>query len=126
MRICRLLLLATCSFTALPLLAAQCTAPPVPVVDANSWVGWGNGADNDRHSPAGLSSADVGALQLQWSFAFPGVSSVVGNPVVIGDVVYIGVDTGQLYALDVNTACVHWVIQAEAGVRTAPAFAEVD
>jgi polyvinyl alcohol dehydrogenase (cytochrome) len=126
MRIWQSLLLLTCTFTTLPLLAAQCTFPPAPAVDANSWVGWGNGADNSRHSGEGLNSADLNSLQLQWTFAFPGVSSVVGNPVVLGNVIYIGVDSGQVYALDADSACVHWVLQADAGVRTAPAFAQLN
>lgn len=126
MHICRLLLALACTSTTLPLLAAQCTNPPAPVINGESWVGWGNGTDNDRHSAAGLDSGDLASLELKWSFAFPEVTSVVGNPVVIGDVIYIGVDTGQVYALDANTACVHWVVQADAGVRTAPSFADLN
>ena len=64
-------------------------------------------------------------MQLKWAFGFPGVSSVVGNPVVHGNVIYIGVDSGEMYALDIDSACVYWTFKADAGVRTAPALAQV-
>src|SRR5690606_15237879 len=41
-------------------------------------------------------------------------------------VLIIGVDTGNVYALDIDTGCEHWVFQAPAGVRTAPALGMVD
>lgn len=126
MRIWQTLLSLTCLFTTLPLLAAQCTFPAAPAANADSWLGWGNGTDNDRYVANGLNSEDLDNLQLQWAFAFPGVSSVVGNPVVVGNVIYIGVDSGQLYAIDLDSACIHWTVQADAGVRTAPAFAELN
>ncbi|MES2604273.1 MAG: PQQ-binding-like beta-propeller repeat protein, partial [Pseudomonadota bacterium] len=113
------------SLASLPSFAAQCSSPP-DLTAASQWQGWGNGTSNARHTPDGLTSADLPNLQLQWSFAFPGVSSVVGNPVVQGNVVYIGVDSGQLYALDIESACTYWIFQADAGVRTAPAMGNVN
>jgi polyvinyl alcohol dehydrogenase (cytochrome) len=105
--------------------AAQCASAP-DMSGTTQWTGWGNGNTNSRHSPAGISVPDAAQLQLQWAFAFPGVTSVVGNPVVHGDVVFIGVDSGEVYAIDINTACVYWVFKAEAGVRTAAAVGEVN
>lgn len=119
------LLALLASFTSFAAIAAQCPAP-ANVAGTSEWQGWGNGSSNARYVPAGLSSAEVGQLKLQWAFAFPGVTSVVGNPVVHGDVIYIGVDSGEVYALDSNTACVYWTFKADAGVRTAPAVAEVN
>ena len=67
----------------------------------------------------GLSAADVPRLTLKWSFGFPGVSSVYGQPTVAGGRVFVGVDTGYVYALDAATGCVHWSFLAETGVRNA-------
>lgn len=111
-------------FTTVPTLAAQCDGPAIPAT-GETWQGWGNGYGNNRHVADGLGSADLPTMQLKWAFGFPGVSSVVGNPVVHGNVIYIGVDSGEVYALDIDSACVYWTFKADAGVRTAPALAQV-
>ena len=61
----------------------------------------------------------VPRLKLKWTFGFPSASSVYGQPTVAGGRVFIGVDTGYVYALDAATGCVHWSFQAETGVRNA-------
>jgi polyvinyl alcohol dehydrogenase (cytochrome) len=58
-------------------------------------------------------------LTIKWAFGFPGVSSVYGQPTVAGGRVFVGVDTGYVYALDAATGCVHWSFLAETGVRNA-------
>jgi polyvinyl alcohol dehydrogenase (cytochrome) len=120
----QLLLWVSCA-AANHVLAETCQQLPTLTPQASDWAGWGQGQDNDRYTK-GLSSRDVGSLQLRWAFAFRGVSSVVGNPVVLGTTVFIGVDSGQVYALNIDTGCVYWTFQAEAGVRTAPALAKID
>ncbi len=110
---------------ALPALAANCDKP-ASLTGSSQWQGWGNGVANSRYSPDGLASKDLASLRLRWAFAFPDVSSVVGNPVVHGAVVYIGVDNGEVYALDLESACVYWTYKAAAGVRTAPALATIN
>ena len=102
--------------------AAACSQSPQLSGDAN-WTGWGNGYSNTRATSQGINSEDVANLELRWAFGFPGVGSVIGNPVVQGDVVFIGVDTGDVYALDADTACMYWSFKADNGVRTAPAVA---
>ena len=47
------------------------------------------------------------------------MSSVYGQPTVAGGRVFVGVDTGHVYALDAATGCVHWSFLAETGVRNA-------
>ena len=74
---------------------------------------------HDSSAHAGLSAADVPRLTLKWAFGFPGVSSVYGQPTVAGGRVFVGVDTGYVYALDAATGCVHWSFLAETGVRNA-------
>ena len=93
-----------------------------------SWNGWSPDATNRRFQAApGLAAGDVPRLTLKWAFGFPGVSSVYGQPTVAGGRVFVGVDTGYVYALDAATGCVHWSFLAETGVRNAvnvgPAFA---
>ncbi len=107
-----------------PAVAASCDKAPT-LAGSSQWLGWGNGPANSRYNSDGLNSKDLASLHLHWAFAFPGVSSVVGNPVVHGDVVYIGVDSGEVYALDLESACVYWTYKAQAGVRTAPAMATI-
>ncbi len=87
-----------------------------------AWNGWGVDASNSRfqtEKTAGLVAAQVPRLKLKWAFGFPGASSVFGQPSVAGGRVFLGVDTGFVYALDAGTGCVYWSFEAEAGVRTA-------
>jgi polyvinyl alcohol dehydrogenase (cytochrome) len=95
----------------------------VPLADLRSspaWNGWSPEATNARFQRApGLSAADLPRLSLKWAFGFPGVSSVYGQPTVAGGRVFVGVDTGYVYALDAATGCVHWSFLAETGVRNA-------
>ena len=109
----------------------RCSAgsPMRDVAAGPTWNGWSPDPNNMRfHRASGLSAADVPRLTLKWAFGFPGVSSVYGQPTVAGGRVFVGVDTGYVYALDAATGCVHWSFLAETGVRNAvsigPASAE--
>ena len=86
-----------------------------------AWNGWGVDYANTRFQPqgAGLSSATVPRLRLQWAFGFPGASAVYGQPTIAGGRVFAGADTGYVYSLDQASGCVHWSFQAQAGVRSA-------
>jgi polyvinyl alcohol dehydrogenase (cytochrome) len=87
-----------------------------------SWNGWGADAANTRFQPAGsagLSVGDVSRLRLKWAFGVPGATAVYGQPTLVGGRVFVGADTGYVYALDQATGCVHWSFQADAGVRSA-------
>ena len=90
------------------------------------WNGWSPDATNARFQRApGISAADVPRLTLKWAFGFPGVSSVYGQPTVAGGRVFVGVDTGYVYALDAATGCVHWSFLADTGVRNAVSIGPV-
>jgi polyvinyl alcohol dehydrogenase (cytochrome) len=94
-----------------------------------AWNGWGVDRENTRFQPsesAGLSSPQLSRLQLKWAFGFPGASAVYGQPTIAGDRVFVGADTGYVYALDQSTGCVHWSFQAQAGVRSAVTIGPVD
>lgn len=92
-----------------------------------AWNGWGADLSNTRFQPAKtaqLTADGVPRLKLKWAFGFPGVRSVLGEPSVAGGRVFLGVDTGFVYALDADTGCVFWSFEAEAGVRSAITVAQ--
>jgi polyvinyl alcohol dehydrogenase (cytochrome) len=92
-----------------------------------SWNGWGFDPGNSRFQPAPeLSSAQVSRLKLKWAFGFPNGNSAYGQPTVVGGRVYVGADTGFVYALDAASGCVHWSFKAAAGVRTAVSISPSD
>ncbi len=87
----------------------------------SEWNGWGVDQSNTRFqtNPGGLTAATAPKLALKWAFGFPFGNSAYGQPSVVGDRVFVGADTGFVYALDAATGCVHWSYRARAGVRTA-------
>ncbi len=108
-------------------LAAACTQTPVLTAEGSGWTGWGNGYANTRQADGSITSADLGTLQLRWAYGFANAGSVVGNPVVHDNVLYIGVDSGEVHAIDAASGCTYWVFTSPSGgVRTAPALADVD
>lgn len=89
---------------------------------APAWNGWGADASNSRFQPdksAQIPVDQVSRLKLKWAFGFPGVKSVMGQPSIAARRVFLGVDTGLVYALDAASGCVYWSFQADAGVRSA-------
>jgi polyvinyl alcohol dehydrogenase (cytochrome) len=87
-----------------------------------SWNGWGVTTANTRFQAgdaAGLAPEAVSRLKLKWAFGFPGASSASSQPVVAGGRVYVSSWEGDVFSLDAKTGCIHWMIEAEAGVRSA-------
>jgi polyvinyl alcohol dehydrogenase (cytochrome) len=87
-----------------------------------SWNGWGADAGNTRFQPASeaqLSVADIPRLKLKWAFGFPGARAVSGQPALVAGRVFVSADTGDVYALDSMSGCVHWSFHADAAVRSA-------
>jgi polyvinyl alcohol dehydrogenase (cytochrome) len=100
----------------------RCTASArmADVAGSPAWNGWSPDPTNARfQTNGGITGADIPRLTLKWAFGFPGASSVYGQPTVAGGRVFVGVDTGYVYALDARTGCVHWSFLAESGVRNA-------
>jgi polyvinyl alcohol dehydrogenase (cytochrome) len=95
-------------------------APAFAPFKASEWNGWAADAANTRFQPSpGFDAASVPALALKWAFGFPNGNSAYGQPSIVGGRVFVGSDTGYLYALDAASGCVHWSFEAMAGVRTA-------
>jgi polyvinyl alcohol dehydrogenase (cytochrome) len=105
----------------------QAAAPFTPFT-GSEWNGWGADGANTRYqdNPGGLAPANVPQLALAWAFGFPSGNSAYGQPSVVGGRVFVGADTGFVYALDAATGCVHWSFRARAGVRTAPSIGAGD
>lgn len=107
--------------------AATCTEAPLLDGSGARWTGWGNGYANTRQADGSIASTDLDSLELRWAYGFAGAGSVVGNPVIHNDALYIGVDSGEVHALDVRSGCTYWVFTSPSGgVRTAPALAQVN
>ncbi len=99
-------------------------APCAPGSFTGTWNGWGAGTSNTRYQAStSITPQNVAQLDLKWSFGFPGSRSVMGQPSVVDGRVYVGADTGQVYALDASTGCVLWSYKADAAVRTAISLA---
>lgn len=105
--------------------APKC-ATPLARAGATVWNGWGNGMANARFQPAkaaGLDAKAVGELELAWSFGFPGAQRARSQPLVTERALYVGSQSGHVYALDPKTGCLFWTYDAGAEVRTAPILA---
>src|SRR4030095_10269508 len=55
----------------------------------------------------------------EWGFGFPRGNWASGQPSIVGGRVFVGADTGFVYAIDTATGCLYWSFRADAGVRTA-------
>jgi polyvinyl alcohol dehydrogenase (cytochrome) len=89
---------------------------------AASWNGWGADIVNSRFAAAQvarMAAEDLPHLKLKWAFGFPGASSGGTQPVVYAGRLYVGDAEGDLFALDAETGCIQWTIEAEAGIRSA-------
>ena len=89
---------------------------------------WGLGLENRRFvdgAQAGISLDNVASLELAWSVAFPRVTDMRSQPVIIGDTLYIGDKAGKFYALDRFSGCVRGDMQVLSGVRSAITLAEL-
>jgi polyvinyl alcohol dehydrogenase (cytochrome) len=108
--------------------AARAAAFANPLA-APGWNGWSVNASNARYqdaAAAGITAAAVPRLKLKWAFGFPGDIAADAQPTVIGGRVFVGSQSGNVYALDAATGCVHWFFQAAASVRAAVSVGRVD
>ena len=104
-----------------------CSEPEGP--DQQVWVeNWGQGVENRRFvdsTQTGIKASNVAGLELAWSFAFPVVTDMRSQPVIIGDTMYIGDKAGKLFALSRFSGCVRKQIDILAGLRSAITLAEL-
>jgi len=88
-----------------------------PIQASNSdWPTLGFDESSSRFQPnPGFRAADVPRLKVKWAFSMPGG----GQPIVIGDWLFITNRGGKFYALDAKSGCVHWAVE-DASSRTTP------
>jgi polyvinyl alcohol dehydrogenase (cytochrome) len=89
--------------------------------DAPGWNGWGVSRSNTRFQPAAAAELTAGAvrgLRLKWAFGFPGATMAFSEPAVAHAVLFVGSESGRIYALDTRSGCIHWSFKAQAAVRT--------
>lgn len=84
---------------------------------------FGFGYRNHRYlseEASGLELADFANLELAWAIAFPNITMMRSQPVVVGDTLFVTpVDSEQLYAFDISAApCLKWTYEAQGPLRT--------
>ena len=85
------------------------------------WARWGGDLQNTRFSGSERSNIDsstISRLKLSWAFGFEGSTAARSQPAVTDNAVFVGSQTGTVYALNRDTGCEWWRYQADAEVRT--------
>lgn len=103
---------------------AQCTAPmpSLQLSAAGNWNGWGNGARNARNQDAAgtaINAANVASLELAWVYGFEDASNARAQPSVVSGVMFMGSNSGTVYAMDLASGCAYWTFLATTEVRGA-------
>ncbi len=94
----------------------MCTSNGPINAGASDWPALGVDEYSSRFQPTpGIRSTAVPRLKLKWAFSMPGG----GQPIVVGDWLFITNRGGKFYALDAKSGCVHWAIE-DASSRTTP------
>jgi polyvinyl alcohol dehydrogenase (cytochrome) len=94
----------------------RCALNPSIKPTSADWPAIGVDANASRFQRnPGLRAADVPRLKVKWAFSMPGG----GQPIVIGDYLFMTNRAGKFYALDASTGCVHWAVEG-ASARATP------
>ncbi|HZP49075.1 MAG TPA: PQQ-binding-like beta-propeller repeat protein [Vicinamibacterales bacterium] len=98
----------------------RCEAvPPFDPSSGASWTAWSPDSANTRYQPQpGIAPDQVSKLTLKWAFGFPNTTSARALPTLAGGRVFVGSNSGTVYALDAKTGCTIWTYQAKASVRS--------
>ena len=109
------------SSTAAPI-AGRCAAlPPFDPASGPQWTAWSNDLGNTRFqsvAQGGLTADQVPRLTLKWAFGFANATSARALPTVAGGRLFVGSQSGLVYALDAKSGCTIWTFRAQAGVRS--------
>jgi polyvinyl alcohol dehydrogenase (cytochrome) len=103
-------------------------------VDRGEPTIWTQGFDLQNHrrltaEQAGLTTAQMGKLELAWTMAFPQTANMRSQPAIVGNTMYYPiVDSGQLFALDIggDSPCVKWVYEHDVPLRTTIGYHNMD
>jgi polyvinyl alcohol dehydrogenase (cytochrome) len=86
-----------------------------------AYPSWGGSPRNARAvvGAAGLTRAEVAALEVDWVVAFPEATQLRSQPTAAGGALFVGSHNGSVYALDQQTGCTRWQFKADTEVRSA-------
>jgi len=110
-------------------MCAGATSGADSALSGPAWNGWSATNANSRYqdvAAAGFTAAAVPRLKLKWAFGFPGDIAADAQPTVAGGRVFVGSQSGNVYALSAATGCVHWFFQAAAPVRAAVSVSRIE
>src|SRR5882762_2223104 len=77
----------------------------------SGWNGWGIDRHNSRSqtaAQAGLTVSDIPRLRLKWAFGFDGASIAFSQPAVVGGRLFVGSESGDVFALNPDSGCGEW------------------
>lgn len=77
-------------------------------------------------STASVTKAALPAVEVDWAFAFPSAVRARSQPAVAGGSIFVGSQSGLVYAFDLETGCTRWQFMASAEVRNAMIVAPWD
>lgn len=101
--------------------AAFCrdSSTPINLSAPSNWNGFGANLANTRFQEApGLTAADIPRLKLKWAFSLGDVTMARGQPVIVGNRLFVGTSAAKLYSLDARTGCIHWIFDADSAIRS--------
>lgn len=84
------------------------------------------GSRNMSAEQAGLSTVDMGNLEVRWALAFPDVSALRASPVMVGSTLFFSA-TGsrKVLALDAESGCAKWVFNSPTRLRSSLSYGEL-
>ncbi len=95
-----------------------CQDTPSPPFHAE-WNGWSPGLRNERLQPnPGFAPADIPKLKLKWAFSLGDGLLARSQPTLAAGKLFIGAQSGAVFALHPSSGCVHWTFSASSQVRS--------
>ena len=92
-------------------------SPPSPF--PAEWNGWSPGLRNDRLQPnPGFTPADIPKLKLKWAFSLGDGLIARSQPILAAGKLFVGTQSGTVFALHPPSGCVHWTFSAASQVRS--------
>ncbi len=88
---------------------------------ASTYTTWGFTPTNTRHASAQttkIANSEFAQLKPLWAMKFPGANRARSQPLLTNGVLFVGSHSGDVYALDQDTGCMHWSYPAAGEVRT--------
>ena len=68
-------------------------------------------------SVASVTGENIASLTLDWAFAYPDATRARSQPAFGADALFVGSQSGLVYAFDIETGCTRWQFQASSEVR---------